>query len=133
MADGQWPTCRQRRGTWAEALVADHLGHRGWRVVGRNLRVARDEIDVLAVDPGPPPTLVVVEVRGLHSTSFGAPEERVDRRKVGRLYRAAAALRTIGEVDGSRLPQFPWRVDLVVVDARDGSLQLRHLRALEPP
>jgi putative endonuclease len=133
MADEKRPTCRQRRGAWAEALVVDHLGGRGWQVVSRNVRVGRDEVDVLATDPGPPPTLVVVEVRGLHSRLFGTPEERVDRHKVARLYRAAAALRATGEVDGRRLPALPWRVDLVVVDARDGVPQLRHIRAIEPP
>lgn len=127
------PTCRQRRGAAAEALVADHLGRCGWQVIGRNLRVGRDEIDLLAVDPGPPSVVVVIEVRSLQATSFGTPEERVDRRKVGRLYRAAAALRAGGEIDGARLPRLSWRVDLVVVDRRDGPPRLRHMRAIEPP
>jgi putative endonuclease len=131
--DERRPTCRQRRGAAAEALVADHLGRRGWQVLGSNLRVGRDEIDLLAVDPGPPSAIVVVEVRSLQATAFGTPEERVDRRKVGRLYRAAAALRAMGQVGDKRLPRLPWRVDLIVVDGRAGAAQVRHLRAIEPP
>ncbi|HUG48338.1 MAG TPA: YraN family protein [Candidatus Limnocylindria bacterium] len=127
-------TQRQRRGAWAEDIAAAHLGSLGWRVMGRNLRVGRDEIDLLALEPGPPPALVVVEVRGLHSKLFGAPEERVDRAKVGRLYRAAAALRSAGCLPGGeRLPALSWRVDLVLVDAREGPPRLRHMRAIEPP
>jgi Holliday junction resolvase-like predicted endonuclease len=112
--------------------VVAYLGRLGWRVVARNLRLGRDEIDVLAVDPGPPPQLVAVEVRSLRAASFGAPEERVDHAKVAHMYRAlsAAARDSDLAVEVSRLAG---RVDLVVVDRRSGRTQLRHLRALEPP
>ena len=101
----------------------------GWSVVARNLRVGRDEIDLLCLDPGPPAELVVVEVRSLRSAAFGAPEERVDGRKVGRLYRAAAAL---GSHLDRRMGGLPRRVDLVVVDRRSGPVDLRHMRRLVP-
>lgn len=103
-----------------------------WRIVIRNLKVGRDEIDILAIDPGPPTTLVVVEVRSLRTAAFGSPEERVDRRKVGRLYRALSGLgSTLDAGDG--LGRLPRRVDLVIVDRRAGRAEIRHLRALEPP
>ena len=94
--------------------------------------VGRDEIDILAIDPGPPATLVLVEVRSLRTAAFGEPEERVDRAKVGRLYRALARLGTSLELDDG-LRRLPRRVDLVVVDQRSGSAEIRHLRTLEPP
>jgi putative endonuclease len=125
-------TGRQRRGASAEAEAAAHLEHAGWRVIERNLRLGRDEIDILAVDPGPPQTLVVVEVRSLRTSAFGAPEERVDRRKVGRLYRALVGLSAALETDGD-VTRLPRRVDLIVVDRRSSPTQIRHLRALEPP
>ena len=63
----------------------------------------------------------------------------MDRRKVARLYRAAAGLRSIGVLpDGRALPAHPWRVDLVAVDDAPaigpgaGGPAIRHLRALEP-
>jgi putative endonuclease len=101
-------------------------------VCARNVTVGRDEIDLLCVDPGPPRTLVSVEVRSLRTSAFGAPEERVDRAKVGRLYRSLAALSASGDLDPG-LRQLPRRVDLVVVDRRTGRAQVRHLRGLEPP
>ena len=125
-------TGRQVRGASAEQQAAAHLEELGWRVVARNLKVGRDEIDVLAVDPGPPRTLVVVEVRSVRTPAFGAPEERVDRAKVGRLYRALAALGDSLETDNTYC-HLPRRVDLVVVDRRSLPGQVRHLRALEPP
>jgi putative endonuclease len=127
-------TDRQRRGAWAEELAAGHLASLGWRVIARNVHVGRDEVDLLCLDPGPPRELAFVEVRGLRVTSFGAPEERVDRRKVARLYRSMAALRGAGALpDGTRLPRLPSRVDLVVVDGRGARVQVRHLRRLMPP
>ena len=125
-------TERQRRGMAAESMAADFLVRLGWHVLAQNVKVGRDEVDLLAVDPGPPRTLVSVEVRSLTSPRFGAPEERVDRRKVGRLYRSLAGLGAVLESD-ARVGALPRRVDLVVVDRRSGVTQIRHLRALEPP
>lgn len=127
-------TERQRRGARAEDVAADHLAGLRWRVLARNVRVGRDEIDIVCVDPGPPAELVFVEVRSLRVATFGAPEERVDGRKVGRLYRSMAALRAKGELpDGSPIPGLPARVDLLVIDGRGGRQEVRHLRRLMPP
>jgi putative endonuclease len=117
-------TARQRHGAAAEERVARYVADLGWRILDRNVKVGRDEIDLVALDPGPPAEVVCVEVRSASSAAFGPPEERVDRAKVGRLYRSMSGL-----VSDLRLPR---RVDLVVVDARDGTPALRHLRRLEP-
>jgi len=125
-------TQRQLHGAAGEDAAADYLAGLGWRLVGRNLKVGRDEIDLLCVDPGLPATLVSVEVRSLRTDAFGAPEERVDRRKVGRLYRSLGSLAQLPDLD-RRLGRLPRRVDLVVVDRRFGRTDIRHLRGLEPP
>jgi Holliday junction resolvase-like predicted endonuclease len=80
---------------------------------------------------------VFVEVRSSSTTSFGSPEESIDARKVGRLYRAAQALMRSGMLpDGRRLPAVGWRIDLVTM-RRDGDGAKwhvgRHLRGLIPP
>ena len=119
------PTLRQSRGTSAEDRAAQWLSERGWRVLARNVRVGpRDEIDIVAIDPGPPPALVCVEVRSARSRDFGSPEERVDARKVGHLYRAMRQVQ--------HAPALPRRVDLIVVDTRGGTPHIRHLPRLEP-
>ncbi|MEP7158424.1 MAG: YraN family protein [Chloroflexota bacterium] len=117
------PTLRQRNGTLAEDAALEYLVGLGWRLIERNVKVGRDEIDIVAVDPGPPIELVCVEVRSATSSDFGTPEERIGRPKVGHLYRAMWALKS-----EHRLPR---RVDLVVVDSRGGGAELRHLRRLE--
>jgi len=65
-------------------------------------------------------------------SAFGGPEERVDRAKVGRLYRALWSLGQSLEADDPERA-LPRRVDLVLVDRRSWPARLRHLKSLEPP
>jgi Holliday junction resolvase-like predicted endonuclease len=127
-------TERRRRGASAELEAASFVTAHGWHVLATNVRVGRDEIDLLCIDPGPPAELVFLEVRSLRVASFGEPEERVDARKVGRLYRSMAALRAHGTLpDGTPLPRLATRVDLIVIDGRLPAPEVRHLRRLMPP
>jgi putative endonuclease len=113
-------TAAQTAGDAAEEKVAAHLERGGWRVLGRHVRAGRAEIDLLAVDPGPPETLVVVEVRWRARREFGLPEETVDHRKRARLHEAGFRLRAAGQLaDGTVVPRLPMRFDLVVVEPRE--------------
>lgn len=119
----------QRRGDAAEAAVALRLEALGWTVLGRNVRVGRHELDLVAVDPGPPRTLVFVEVRSRSRRDFGLAEETVDHRKRGRLRTAALGLlggATPNSGPIGELPHLPVRFDLVVVEPGG---RLRHHRA----
>lgn len=119
-------TPAQRAGDAAEAHVADHLEASGWSILARNVRVGRHEIDLVAVDPGPPRTLVVVEVRWRAARDFGLPEETVDHRKRVRVRSAAYGLLDRGTLpDGLPLPRLPLRFDLIVVEPGG---RLRHHR-----
>jgi putative endonuclease len=119
-------TPAQRAGDAAEALVADHLVASGWSVLARNAHVGRHEIDLVAVDPGPPRTLVVIEVRWRSARDYGLPEETVDHRKRVRVRSAAYGLLDRGTLpDGTSVPRLPLRFDLVVVEPGG---RLRHHR-----
>lgn len=119
-------TDHQRSGDAAEAAVADRLVAAGWSILGRNVHVGRYELDLVAVDPGPPRMLVAVEVRMRSDRGFGLPEETVDARKRIRVRAAAYGLLELGALpDGSVLPFLPLRFDLVVVEPGD---RLRHHR-----
>jgi putative endonuclease len=112
--------------------VAGALAAAGWRILARQVRVGRLELDVVAVDPGPPAALVAVEVRWRRSRLFGLPEETVDGRKIARLRRAAAALAADGRLpDGTTLPALPPRLDVVAVEpGPTGRLRARHHRGV---
>lgn len=120
-------TSAQRDGDAAEALVARHLEQAGWRILGAKVRVGRNELDLVATDPAGP-ALVAVEVRWRRSRDFGLPEETVDHRKRARLLAAAMTLVDRGRLpDGTVLPRFPLRLDLVVCEPGG---RLRHHRGL---
>ena len=123
-------------GAAAEVAAATHLSASGWRIVARNVRIGPDEIDIVALEPGEPPTLVIVEVRSRSGPAFGSAVESVDARKVARLYRAALALRRAGLAGWStRSTDCAWRVDLLALtgDLVSGWRVETHLRGLAPP
>jgi Holliday junction resolvase-like predicted endonuclease len=126
-------TAVQDSGDAAEALVVTALAAAGWQILARNLRLGRGELDIVAVDPGPPTELVIVEVRWRRRRDFGLPEESLDFRKrahlraaIGRLL-ATGLPGAAGVSGGLPLPAFPLRVDLVVVEPGNRIRHHRHV------
>jgi putative endonuclease len=119
-------TAAQLAGDAAETLVARTLIDAGWTLLARNVHVGRRELDLVATDPGPPPALVIVEVRWRRRRDFGLPEETVDYRKRARIRQAAYGL-----LERDDLPHLPVRFDLVVVEPGRGGGEplIRHHRA----
>jgi putative endonuclease len=65
-------------GAWGEDLALRYLLGRGYRLVERNYRKRRGEIDLIVRNED---TLVFVEVKLRRSTGFGDPLEAVTKRK----------------------------------------------------
>ena len=126
-------TDAQATGDDAESTVAADLAGRGWTILARNVRVGRGELDIVAIDPGPPAELVIVEVRWRRSRAFGLAEESLDHRKRAHLRAAIGRLLEDGLASGVALPGLPMRVDLIVVEPAVGSAsspRTRHHRAI---
>jgi putative endonuclease len=119
-------------GRAAEDLAAAHLSGQGWQVLARNVRAGRLELDIVALDPGPPARLVVVEVRARADREHGLAEETVDARKRARLRSGVGRLLARGRLpDGSLLPAAPVAVDLIAIEppaCAGGPARLRHHR-----
>lgn len=75
-------------GQAAEREAVRHLRSRGYRVVDRNVRTSRGEIDIVAWDEG---TLCFIEVKSRVHTGYGGAAAAVDRSKRVRLRGAAEA------------------------------------------
>jgi Holliday junction resolvase-like predicted endonuclease len=124
-------TPAQQRGDAAEDLVAAELVGRGWTILGRRVRLGRQELDIVAIDPGPGPELVVVEVRWRVRRDHGLAEESIDHAKRARLRLAAGRLAdAVTLPGGTTVPRLPIRIDVVAVEpgATAGSARTRHHR-----
>jgi putative endonuclease len=75
-----------RLGALGEEAAAELLRKAGYRIVARNHRCSRGEVDVIA-EKGD--LLVFVEVRTRATAAFGGPEETVGTRKQRRVIAAA--------------------------------------------
>jgi putative endonuclease len=98
------------RGRDAERRACEHLERQGLRLIARNYRCPRGEIDLVMAERD---TIVFVEVRYRRSTAYGTPAETVGPRKQARL-RAAAAHYLQRHPDASRRP---CRFDIVALTA----------------
>lgn len=115
---------RQQFGRAAEEAAARYLQRRGWRLLGRNVRIGRGELDLIARRG---PVLAFVEVKARRSAAAGAPEDAVTPRK----------RRQVARLAGLWLALRPWaldgvtdvRFDIVAVDATAVPAAVRHLAA----
>lgn len=111
---------RRALGSEGEARAAAHLEACGYRILARNARAGRVEIDLVARRGR---TLAFVEVKTRRSRSAGLPEEAVDFRKRERLVHGAAAWLAGHPQRGAAV-----RFDVVACE-RDagGAWSIRHL------
>lgn len=115
---------RHTLGRLAEQAAADHLNRNGWRLLGRNVRVGRGELDLIARRGR---VLIFVEVKARCTATCGSPEDAVDVRKRHQVSRLAELW----------LASHPWavrdvddvRFDIIAVDAGRPALVVRHLPA----
>jgi putative endonuclease len=75
-------------GQFGEQKAADFLELKGYKILDRNWRHGRAEIDIVAMDKA---TLVFAEVKTRSNDLFERPESAVDEKKRRLLTRAAVA------------------------------------------
>ena len=123
-----WPWRRRssspehlRAGEWGEDQAEHYLRERGYRILGRRVRIGRDELDIVArIDT----TLVFVEVKTRATEDFGRPMTAIERDKRHSLSRAAVHYL-------KKLPERPayFRFDVIEVIgvAEWGVPRIRHV------
>jgi putative endonuclease len=79
---------RRALGTAGEAAACAYLEQRGYRILARNARADRVELDVVAERGG---VLVFVEVKTRRGSGRGSAAEAVDAHKQARIARGARA------------------------------------------
>ena len=110
-------------GAEGEQLAAKFLIKKGYKIIGRNLKIGGVEIDILAKYGK---TVILVEVKTRHSEFFGAPELAVTDFKLKRLSRAAAFY-------ARHQPNLPIRLDIIAIlktGTGVGQTRLRHYKGV---
>ncbi len=117
---------RLKLGQTGEQIAADHLVHRGFKILERNYRTRWGELDIIATDGN---TLVFCEVKTRVAPGAGRdPLESVDHRKRVRLRRLAG--RWIAERrDHPRVADLRFDAIGVTLDAGGKLVRLDHLEA----
>ncbi|MCB0790423.1 MAG: YraN family protein [Flavobacteriales bacterium] len=108
-----------RTGEQGEQAACRFLEGAGYRILARNWRHGRDELDIVArMDD----ILVVVEVKTRRDERVALPEDAVDQAKQERLFRAAEAYLD-KEVDEDLRVRF----DVVAVIFEGAEARIRHI------
>ncbi len=116
------PDERRAMGLAAEAAAAGFLERAGLRVIGRNVRFAEGEIDLVCRDGD---VVVFVEVKCRRAEWGDGPEAAVSRAKRRRLVRLAQHYLKRHGLDAARC-----RFDVVAVTLQaGGGSRIRHLAA----
>ena len=103
---------RDLSGPWGEALAAEYLRKKGWRIEAMNYRTRLGEIDIIASNRQ---YLVFCEVKLRKSADFAAAREFVDAHKQQRL--RTTALLYLSQHETPLQPRF----DVIEIYAPDGT------------
>lgn len=112
-----------RRG---EELACRYLEEKGYRILDRNYRYERAELDIVAYDEEggrrPGGVIVFVEVKTRRGTGFGYPEEAVTEAKQKQILKAAEAYRY-----ERQLERAPCRFDVVAIQWQPERHGIEHI------
>lgn len=114
-------------GDHGEELAAAYLSEAGYRILDRNYRYERAEIDLVcfdATEEGARGRIVFVEVKTRSGLGFGAPEEAVTDEKQDHVIHAAKAYLYERQLEGA-----PVRFDVIsVLLNQDRSPDINHYK-----
>lgn len=117
---------RQKLGGFGERVAAHRLESLGMTIIGRNVRVGRAELDLVARDGQ---ETVVVEVRTRRGAA-GLAAESLTPAKLRRLWHAAMQYAAEHSLDIERI-----RIDVVAVelDSHGATRNVEHFRGVDIP
>ncbi len=111
---------KRNKGTLGEDIAVDYLEKKGYRILERNFRFGRGEIDVVVEDEE---TLVFVEVKARHSTMFGDPEDAVTEFKRLQIRKIAE-----GYLFKHHIEQQACRFDVIAIQFSNSGREVRHFK-----
>jgi putative endonuclease len=114
-------TNRQNLGRTGEDLAVNYLQQKGFRILDRNFRIGKAEIDIIALEQE---ELIIVEVKSVCTIRYGYGEEHISEKKKRMLIRAAYGyLNLFPTLTGKNL-----RFDVLIVNFDCYPATIKHYR-----
>lgn len=110
-------------GVLGEDAAVSYLKNKGYKILERNFRKRNTEIDIIAIQTRPGPTLTFIEVKTRTSNAYGTPFEGIALWKVQNLVKTAQFYKLLN-------PKLPddMRIDAVGVFVENGRIKkIEHL------
>ena len=108
-------------GSTGERIATRFCISQGMRIIARNWRFGKGEIDIISLDDG---ILVFCEVKYRKTLAFGYPEESITPKKQRMLAQTIRAYL-------QKNPTSRFRVDCISILSIGGKTKLRHMRDIE--
>ena len=107
-------------GNKGEQLAVDYLKKQHYKILARNYRFQKAEIDIIAQKDD---ILAVIEVKTRSSSYFGNPQDFVNKKKIELLVKATNHYIEIHDLD------LEIRFDIIAIIHKNNSTEIEHLEA----
>ena len=98
-------------GKWGENRAASFLEEKGIEIIGRNIRTAYGEIDLVGRVQN---TCIFFEVKTRSTNKFGMPEDAVTKLKLNHIFQSAQSFLVEHPEMGE-----DWRIDVIAIQKTD--------------
>jgi putative endonuclease len=101
----------QRIGKWGEETAVEYLTHKGYEIIGQNVRTPYGEIDIIAKQGN---ITLFVEVKARTSNKMGLPEESITTKKREHMVACAEHYAAEHGIDD-------WQIDVISIEGKPGT------------
>lgn len=111
---------KQKIGKYGEELAEAYLKLIDYKILERNFRCSRGEIDLIALDKD---TIVFVEIKSRTNKEYGVPSESVNKKKLEHIYKTAGYFLYIRNIENRDT-----RIDVIEIYSEPEKCYINHLK-----
>lgn len=113
---------KNRLGKAGESIAEEFLTEKGYKLIARNYRYERSEIDLIVCDDANK-MLIFVEVKTRRNKKYGEPEESINIMKQASIKKAAEGFM----LENSAYEGFDLRIDVISIQINESGIDINHI------
>lgn len=113
---------KNRLGKAGESIAEEFLNEKGYKLIARNFRYERSEIDLIVCDDANK-MLIFVEVKTRRNKKYGEPEESINIIKQASIKKAAEGFL----LENSEYEKFDLRIDVISIQINESGIDINHI------